>query len=182
MRRIVSSLVALAVGAVAFVGTATAPASAADVHAKKGSTRVAIDPTLYELMTGFGVTVTPTGKATAEPFLDTLAIKFPITKIKKKTYTHTGGVTLAFGGADINTADYIINTKAGTATGLTTGSVIGDRGRIPLFTLSDSSLPDYGKYNLALTAEGADAVNDTFGLEIVSEGDLFAYATIKKKK
>jgi hypothetical protein len=181
MRRIVSSLAVVAVGLVSLVGASAAPASAADVQAKKGTTRVAIDPTLYSLMTGFGVTVTPTGKAKAAPFKDTLAIKFPIKKIKKKTYTHTGGVTLAFGGATINTADYIINTKKGTATGLTTGSVIGDRGRIPLFSLSDSSLPDYGKYNLALTAEGADAVNDTFGLEIVSEGDIFAYATIKKK-
>jgi hypothetical protein len=181
VRRIVSSLAVLAVGLVSLVGASAAPASAADVHAKKGSTRVAIDPSLYELMSGFGVTITPTGKAKAAPFKDTLAITFPITKVKKKTYTHTGGVTLAFGGSDINTANYVIDTKAGTATGLTTGSVIGDRGRIPLFTLSDSAMPDYGKYTLALTAEGADAVNDTFGIDIVSEGDVFAYATIKQK-
>ena len=66
MRRLLTSLTIFAVGLVTFAGGSLAPASAAvSPDAAKGFTRVAIDPDVLALLETAGITVMPTGKATA---------------------------------------------------------------------------------------------------------------------
>lgn len=183
MRRILSSLAAVAIGFVALAGGAAAPASAATTPdaAKGGYTRVAIDPDVVALLSSAGISVAPTGDATAGGFKGTIAAKFQITAVKKggTIIKHSGGLKFAAGKTTLSAKRFIISTKAGTVSAIVKGSKVGDAGRVVMFDLSASTMPNLGDFNLALTKTAADAFNATFGAGAVSAGDIFGYATVK---
>ena len=111
-RAVVTTTVTLSLVA-AGVGTSVADASQA--RDGKGATRVAVAPRVVKVITGAGITASPTGNAQAFPFKGTVAFRFPITGASPdgKRINHSGGVKLAKGHAVITLSYFRINLRRG---------------------------------------------------------------------
>jgi hypothetical protein len=173
--------------AVAALGLAlpTAPVANADnsAAATHGNTRVAIARPVYKLLGSAGITVEPTGAATARAFRGTVAAKFPITKIRQhqQLFLHKGGLRFSTGDVSIRTRRFTVSTAKHRVTGLVNGSEIGNAGRVVLFTLHATDRPRLGDVKLELTRGAARALDVTFGVHAFSKGDTFGYATVRPR-
>lgn len=180
VRTLLTALVGLLV-----VGSLAAPAQASSSKTYKagGATQVAVDPAVVELLTSAGIAVAPDAPATAGPFKGTLAASFPITgyRLRNLTITHRGGLTFSAGDRSISVGSFEIELAKLRVTGTASGSVIGDAGRVPLFTLAKSTRRDLGLVTLKLTDTAAGALNATFGVDAFAAGDTFGYATPRPK-
>jgi len=165
---------------VVLVGAATVPAAnaAAPDHAM-GETTVVVDPALYAFLLSAGVSVAPTGSATAEAFEDTVAAVFSITDITMdgNKLAHSGGLDFSAGEVNIEAKRYVIRLDLARVTAKVVGSEVGDAGRVPIFKIKDTDQPHLGAVKLVLTDTAAGALNATFGIDDFVKGATFGYAT-----
>jgi hypothetical protein len=163
------------------VGASSAQASTQQRSTGSGYTQVVVAPPVYDLIGSAGITPAPVEGATAFAYKGTLAARFPITgfRLSGLTLSHSGGLSLSKGSANIVVKDFDIKLARGTVSGVASGSAIGDVGRVDLFRLGFSDRYDLGLVKLSLTATGASALNATFGVSAFSAGDTFGYATPK---
>jgi hypothetical protein len=147
-------------------------------HRQAGYTQVVVDPAVYALVAGAGITPAPIGGATAFPYAGTLAARFPITgfSLFGLRIKHSGGISLTKGAATISLSRFTIDLSRQRVSGKVAGS-IGDVGRVDLFKIRSSARPDLGLVRLTLTGTAAGALNATFGVEAFAAGDTFGYAT-----
>lgn len=139
-----------------------------------------IDPAVYGLLGSAGITPAPVGRATAFPFEDTLAARFPIVGYRwpGPQILHAGGLRLSAGEATITLRRFNIRLADLTLSGLVSGS-IGNVGRVDLLRLGFSPQSDLGPIRLRLTSAAADALNATFGVDAFAEGVVLGYATVR---
>ncbi|MFD1827090.1 MULTISPECIES: hypothetical protein [Mumia] len=166
----VVGLVAIGVGA---------PAQAQEQRrAKVGYTQVVVDPAVYSLIAGAGITPAAVGGAKAFAYKGTLAARFPITgySLKKVQIKHSGGISLTAGSATISLRKFTIDLGRQRVSGKVSGSV-GNVGRVDLFKIRRSNRPGLGLVKLTLTGTAAGALNSTFGVNAFSAGDTFGYAS-----
>lgn len=171
--------------AVLAAGMSTALASPAQAKAKSstkvGYTQVVVDPAVYDLVAGAGITPAPTAGAKAGAFKDTIAARFPISgyRLGKLRIKHTGGLNLSAGSAaTITVSDFNIDLGRLRVSGKVSGTV-GNVGRVDLFKVRASNRLGYGIVRLTLTKTAADALNATFGVDDFAENATFGYATPK---
>ena len=171
-RAVVTTTVTLGLVA-AGVGTSVADASQA--RDGKGATRVAVAPRVVKVITGAGITASPTGNAQAFPFKGTVAFRFPITGASPdgKRINHSGGVKLAKGHAMITLSYFRINLRRGYVSAVVNGDA-----RASVFNLAESGRPALGPVRLTFNRTSASAINQTFGVHAFAAGQSFGYARV----
>jgi len=165
------------------VPAATTATAQNDAASSMGNTRVAINPPVYRLLADSGIMVRPRGMATAAPFRNTVAAKFPIYDIRNggKLILHKGGLKFYTHDVDINTGRFRISLVKNHVTGAVSGSEVGHVGRVVLFKLAKSHRPRLGDVKLTLTRVAAGAFNATFGVKAFSKGDNFGFASVNPR-
>lgn len=178
-KTLVRALLTALVGVLVVSLAAPAQASSSKTYRASGSTQVVIDPAVAKLITSAGITPSPDAPATAGAFKDTVKASFPITgyRLRNLTIAHRGGLTFSAGGTSISVGNFDIELAKLRVTGTASGTVIGDAGRVPLFTIAKSTRRDLGAVTLKLTDTAAGALNATFGVQAFKAGDTFGYAT-----
>lgn len=157
--------------------TDTMETAAAEMVTLTGEdTYLVLDPTTAGVLTDNQVAVAPA--APAEAAQDGIA--FPITgeqvdaaTLTSGVITHTGGLTFTAGETDLTVTDFSVDLATGILT-----ATLPDGATLPLLTLdlsmADVSDTDQGKdvkgVKGALTADAATALNDTFGVELFTDG------------
>lgn len=153
----------------------------ADVTLQSAATRVTLDAGTAQTLAGLGLSVAPEAPAVAGS-----AIMFPITNAKgkialDKPITHSGGLVFSGGGTSLTVGDFTIDPAAGI--------LYAERspvGRLALLKVDLSAIEtatpgvqvrvDGAK--LALTADAAGALNQTFGTDALAEGVAIGTAQI----
>ena len=183
MKKAILALLTVILAAAMSAGLAS-PAQAKSKSAsstKVGYTQVVVDPAVYNLIAGAGITPAPTAGAKAGAFKDTIAAKFPITgyRLGQLRIKHSGGLNLSAGSAaTITVSDFNIDLGRLRVSGNVNGTV-GNVGRVDLFKVRFSDRRNYGAVKLTLTKTAADALNATFGINAFAENATFGYATPK---
>lgn len=151
--------------------TTTAPVTLALTG--EGTTLV-LDGATADVLTDNGVTVAPIDPASAGEE----GITFPITggQVEAESLAgaieHSGGLVFAAGGTELELTDFVIDTAAGTLSATAGGA------QVPILDVDLSGLrrsEDAGAIVLegitvALGADGATALNETFGVTLFEEG------------
>jgi hypothetical protein len=151
--------------------TTTAPVTLALTG--EGATLV-LDGATADVLTDNGVTVAPIDPASAGEE----GITFPITggQVEAESLAgaieHSGGLVFAAGGTELELTDFVIDTAAGTLSATAGGA------QVPILDVDLSGLrrsEDAGAIVLegitvALGADGATALNETFGVTLFEEG------------
>jgi hypothetical protein len=151
--------------------TTTAPVTLALTG--EGTTLV-LDGATADVLTDNGVTVAPIDPASAGDE----GITFPITggQVEAESLAgaieHSGGLVFAAGGTELELTDFVIDTAAGTLSATAGGA------QVPILDVDLSGLrrsEDAGAIVLegitvALGADGATALNETFGVTLFEEG------------
>jgi hypothetical protein len=146
------------------------------------TTTLVLDPGTAKVLTDNEVEVAPVGQAAP----DGDGIGFPITggtvnsESLAGTIDHSGGLRFSAGGTNLEVTDFVVDTEAGTLTATAGG------GQVPLLTLDlaglersmeDGSIVASG-ITAALTAEAAQALNDTFKVKLFEEGLAIGDVTV----
>jgi hypothetical protein len=187
-------LAALLVGALAFglaacgdddddaTNTATTTAAATLALTGEGTT-LALDADTAQVLADNSIAVAPIEPATAGDD----GITFPITggsveaESLAGTIEHSGGLRFSAGGTDLDLTDFVIDTSAGTLTATAGGA------QVPILDVDLTGLErsdDMGTIVLegitvTLSAEGAAALNDTFGVTLFTEGLAIGDVTVR---
>ncbi len=154
----------------------TAMTEASMVRLTGENTYLVLDADTAGVLTENNVSVAPA--APAEAAQDGIA--FPITgeevdaaTLASGVITHSGGLTFTAGGTELTVTDFSVDLSTGILT-----ATLPDGGALPLLNLdlsqAEVSDTDRGKdvkgVTGALTAEAADALNSTFGVDFFAEG------------
>jgi Htaa len=146
------------------------------------TTTLVLDPGTAKVLTDNEVKVAPVDRAAP----DGDGIGFPITggtvdsESLAGTIDHSGGLRFSAGGTNLEVTDFVVDTEAGTLTATAGG------GQVPLLTLDlaglersmeDGSIVASG-ITAALTAEAAQALNDTFKVKLFEEGLAIGDVTV----
>lgn len=146
------------------------------------TTTLVLDPGTAKVLTDNEVKVAPVDRAAP----DGDGIGFPITggtvdsESLAGTIDHSGGLRFSAGGTNLEVTDFVVDTEAGTLTATAGG------GQVPLLTLDlaglersmeDGSIVASG-ITAALTAEAAQALNDTFKVKLFEEGLAMGDVTV----
>jgi hypothetical protein len=202
IRRVLSTAVVTAALALSGVAVATpaiaAPAAAgAPTHARHddsavslhgGRTTLHLDRGTAGVLADNGVSVTAIDEATGGG----TRFAFPITggSVVPSTAAgeieHVGGLEFAAGDVTLSVEDFVIDTVEGVLTARVTGT----QTRVPLLDLdaSDARIQDTRNrfvvrgVQATLTDEAAGALNDTFGVDLFSEGLSIGTATVRAGK
>lgn len=145
----------------------------ATVTLQSAATRVTLDSGTAGVLKQLGVSVAPEAPAVAGS-----TIQFPVTNAggtisTKAPITHSGGLVFSAGGKTLTVGDFTIDPVAGVLYAERTPV-----GRLPLFNvdLSGAAVTTPGIQavvsgaKLALTSEGAGALNSTFGVAAFTAG------------
>ncbi|HEX2414130.1 MAG TPA: HtaA domain-containing protein [Thermoleophilaceae bacterium] len=146
------------------------------------TTTLVLDPGTAKVLTDNEVKVAPVDPAAP----DGDGIGFPITggtvdsESLAGTIDHSGGLRFSAGGTNLEVTDFVVDTEAGTLTATAGG------GEIPLLTLDLAGLERSMEggaivasgITAALTAEAAQALNDTFKVELFEEGLAIGDVTV----
>lgn len=182
---------ALALGLVACGGDddddAATPATTAEAPASltltgEGTT-LALDSGTAEVLADNMVEVAPIDPATAGDD----GITFPITggtvesESLAGTIEHSGGLVFTAGGTELELTDFVIDTAAGTLSATAGGA------QVPILDVDLTGLErsdDMGTIVLegitvTLSADGAAALNDTFGVTLFEEGLAIGDVTVR---
>jgi Htaa len=138
------------------------------------TTTLVLDPGTAKVLTDNEVKVAPVDPAAP----DGDGIGFPITggtvdsESLAGTIDHSGGLRFSAGGTNLEVTDFVVDTKAGTLTATAGG------GEIPLLRLDLAGLERSMEggaivasgITAALTAEAAQALNDTFKVKLFEKG------------
>jgi hypothetical protein len=146
-------------------------------------TTLSLDADTAQVLADNQVEVAPIEPATAGDD----GITFPITggtveaESLAGTIDHSGGLVFTAGGTDLELTDFVIDTAAGTLTATAGGA------QVPILDVDLSGLErsdDMGTIvlegiTLALSADGAGALNDTFGVTLFEEGLAIGDVTVR---
>lgn len=160
--------------------TAEAPAS---LTLTGEGTTLALDPGTAEVLADNMVEVAPIDPATAGDD----GITFPITggtvesESLAGTIEHSGGLVFTAGGTELELTDFVIDTAAGTLSATAGGA------QVPILDVDLTGLErsdDMGTIVLegitvTLSADGAAALNDTFGVTLFEEGLAIGDVTVR---
>jgi hypothetical protein len=161
----------------------TTTAAAAPLALTGEGTTLALDEGTAQVLTENDIQVAPIAPATAGAD----GITFPITggevdaETLAGTIAHSGGLRFSAGGTDLDLTDFVIDTAAGTLTATAGGA------QVPILDVDLTGLQrseDAGAIVLegitvALSAEGAAALNDTFGVSLFEEGLPIGDVTVR---
>jgi hypothetical protein len=146
------------------------------------TTTLVLDSGTAKVLTDNEVKVAPVDRAAP----DGDGIGFPITggtvdsESLAGTIDHSGGLRFSAGGTNLEVTDFVVDTEAGTLTATAGG------GQVPLLSLDlaglersmeDGSIVASG-ITAALTAEAAQALNDTFKVKLFEEGLAMGDVTV----
>ncbi len=159
---------------------ATAPAT---LTLNGEGTTLVLDPATAGVLADNDITVAPIDPATAGDD----GITFPITggsveaESLAGTIDHSGGLVFAAGGTELELTDFVIDTAAGTLTATAGGA------QVPILDVDLTGLQrsdDGGTIVLegitvALGADGAAALNETFGVTLFEEGLAIGDVTVR---
>ncbi len=162
--------------------TATTTAAATLTLTGEGTT-LALDAGTAQVLTDNSIAVAPIEPATAGDD----GITFPITggsveaESLAGTIEHSGGLRFSAGGTDLDLTDFVIDTSAGTLTATAGGA------QVPILDVDLTGLErsdDMGTIVLegitvSLSAEGAAALNETFGVTLFTEGLAIGDVTVR---
>lgn len=162
---------------------ATTAAAPATLTLTGESTTLVLDEGTAGVLADNNVSVAPIDPATASD----AGIAFPITggtveaETLAGTIEHSGGLTFSAGGVDLDLTDFVIDTAAGTLSATAGGA------QVPILDVDLSALErsdDNGtivleNITLTLSADGAGALNDTFGVTLFTEGLAIGTATVR---
>ncbi|WP_217922990.1 HtaA domain-containing protein [Miltoncostaea oceani] len=160
--------------------TAEAPAS---LTLTGEGTTLALDSGTAEVLADNMVEVAPIDPATAGDD----GITFPITggtvesESLAGTIEHSGGLVFTAGGTELELTDFVIDTAAGTLSATAGGA------QVPILDVDLTGLErsdDMGTIVLegitvTLSADGAAALNDTFGVTLFEEGLAIGDVTVR---
>lgn len=146
-------------------------------------TTLSLDSGTAQVLADNSIEVAPIDPATAGDD----GIGFPITggevdsETLAGTIDHSGGLMFSAGGTDLELTDFVIDTAAGTLTATAGGA------QVPILDVDLSNLQrsdDMGTIvlediSVTLSAEGAQALNDTFGVELFTEGLAIGDVTVR---
>ncbi len=146
-------------------------------------TTLALDADTAQVLTDNSISVAPIDPATSGDD----GITFPITggsveaESLAGTIDHSGGLRFSAGGTDLDLTDFVIDTSAGTLTATAGGA------QVPILDVDLTGLErsdDMGTIVLegitvTLSAEGAAALNDTFGVTLFTEGLAIGDVTVR---
>ena len=180
MQRTFARLAILLLTTLGLVATGFGSATATSAETRgngQGLTRVAIAPAVVKLVTRAGIAVSPIGDAHLINFRGTIALKFPIERIRGEgtRISHTGGVLFETKNSRVALKRFRVNTNRGVVSALFNNAV-----RVDVFRLAESN-SNLGKVKLRLTRQAAKALNNFFVPRAFSGGDTFGYATIFAK-
>ena len=147
------------------------------------STTLALDPATATVLTDNDIAVAPIAPATAGD----AGISFPITggqvdaQTLAGTIEHSGGLRFSAGGTDLDLTDFVIDTSAQTLTATAGGA------QVPILGVNLSGLQRSDEegaivltgITVSLSAEGAAALNDTFGVSLFTEGLSIGDVTVR---
>jgi hypothetical protein len=147
------------------------------------TTTLALDADTAAILTENGVEVAPIDPASASD----AGIAFPITggsvdaESLAGTINHSGGLTFSAGGTDLALTDFEIDTTAGTLSAMAGDDrvVILDVDLTGLERSDDEGTIVLEGITVALSADGASALNTTFGVDIFEEGLAIGDVTIR---
>jgi hypothetical protein len=147
------------------------------------STTLVLDEGTAAVLAENSVSVAPIEPSTASD----AGIAFPITggsveaESLAGTIEHSGGLTFSAGGTDLALTDFVIDTAAGTlsATAGDAQVVILDVDLSGLQRSDDNGTIVLEDIALTLSADGAGALNDTFGVTLFTEGLAIGTATVR---
>lgn len=162
---------------------ATTAAEATELVLTGEATTLALDPDTAMVLTDNGVEVAPVDPATAGDE----GIAFPITggtveaESLAGTIDHSGGLVFSAGGTELEVTDFVIDTAAGTLTATAGGD------QIPLLSVDLAGLERTEEgdalvltgITTALTADAADALNETFDVTLFEEGIPIGDVTVR---
>jgi hypothetical protein len=146
-------------------------------------TTLVLDSATAGVLTDNDVTVAPIDPATAGDD----GITFPITggQVEAEslagTIDHSGGLVFTAGGTELELTDFVIDTTAGTLSATAGGA------QVPILDVDLSGLQrsdDAGTIVLegitvSLSADGATALNETFGVTLFEEGLAIGDVTVR---
>lgn len=147
------------------------------------STTLALDEDTAAVLAQNDVAVAPVDPATAGDD----GIAFPVTggsveaESLAGTIEHDGGLAFSAGGTDLELTEFIIDTEAGTLSALAGGE------RVTILDVDLSGLQRSDEdgtivlegITVALSADGADALNTTFGVDIFEQGLPMGDVTVR---
>lgn len=147
------------------------------------STTLALDADTAAVLADNSVEVAPIDPATAGDD----GIAFPITggtveaESLAGTIEHSGGLVFTAGGTELELTDFVIDTTTGTLSATAGGA------QVPILGVDLSGLErsdDMGTIVLegitvSLSADGAAALNDTFGVTLFEEGLAIGDVTVR---
>ena len=162
-------------------GATTAAASALALTGE--STTLSLDEGTAGVLTENDITVAPVAPATAGD----AGIAFPITggtvdaESLAGTIEHSGGLRFSAGGTDLDLTDFVIDTAAGTLTATAAGAQVPilDVDLTGLQRSEDAGVIVLEGITVTLGAEGAAALNDTFGVTLFEEGLPIGDVTVR---
>jgi hypothetical protein len=146
-------------------------------------TTLALDEDTAQVLTQNDIQVAPIAPATAGAG----GITFPITggqvdaETLAGTIEHSGGLRFSAGGTDLDLTDFVIDTAAGTLTATAGGADVPilDVDLTGLQRSEDAGTIVLEGITVALGAEGAAALNDTFGVSLFEAGIPIGDVTVR---
>ncbi len=178
---------ALAASALA-AGLLAGPAQAADrIDLTGGSTTLRLAPSTARALEGLGVSVTPTGRATA----GSAGVRFPITRGRldpetaRGTFRHAGGLRLRAGHVRVTLSDFnvVVGRRATMSARVDGGPRLAalrpvvSRARIA----RDGLTTTVSNVRIALSPRGARALNRAFGVRVFTSRLVLGTATIRAR-
>ncbi len=162
---------------------ATTEATATTLALTGEGTTLALDAGTAKVLADNKVEVAPIDPATAGGD----GITFPITggsveaESLAGTIDHSGGLMFSAGGTDLELTDFVIDTAAGTLSATAGGSsvTILDVNLSGLTRSDDGGTIVLEGITVALSADGAAALNDTFGVTLFEEGLAIGDVTVR---
>lgn len=153
---------------------ATTAAEATTLTLTGAQTTLALDADTAAILTDNGIEVAPVDPATAGDD----GIAFPITggevdaDTLAGTINHSGGLAFTAGGTTLELTDFVIDTTAGTLTATAGGDqvVILDVDLTGLQRTDGDDGIELTGIATTLSADGADALNATFDVELFEQG------------
>ena len=162
---------------------ATTTAAPAPLTLTGEGTTLTLDAGTAKVLTDNKITVAPVAPATAGDD----GITFPITggsveaESLAGTIDHSGGLKFTAGGTDLELTDFVIDTTAGTLTATAGGAQVPilDVDLMGLERSDDAGTIVLEGITVTLSADGAKALNDTFGVTLFTEGLAIGDVTVR---
>lgn len=164
--------------------TTTAAEETAVLTLTGEETLLTLDPGTAAVLTENSVSVAPSGDAAAT---DDGAIAFPITggEVEAEslagTIDHSGGLVFSAGGTELEVSDFVIDTTAGQLIATAGGAEVPllDVDLTELTRSEDGDVLVLEGISTDLTTEGANALNETFGVDLFTDDTAIGTVVVR---